>query len=180
MILVSESGEVDGAKPLSGDPALRDVALDAAKRWKFKPFLKNGNPVPAVAKITFRFGAESEPTDNNEPTSWIVKSQVSNASVMPSAVRVSQGVTQGLLVKKVAPNYPKAARKARIEGSVILAAVISREGVIKDIKVVSGPPELVDAAVDAVRQWVFRPYIFINRPIEVDTQITINFALSGG
>lgn len=97
----------------------------------------------------------------------------------PQRVRVSQGVTQGLLIRKVAPPYPPLARQARIQGSVLLQAVISKDGSIEGLKVISGPPMLVQSAIEAVKQWKYKPYILNGEPVEVDTQITVNFTLGG-
>jgi len=95
-------------------------------------------------------------------------------------VRLEQGVTRGLLIKKVNPEYPKKARKERIQGTVVLHAKISAEGNIADLSVVSGDPLLVKSAVKAVKQWKYKPYLREGKPVEVDTEIRVNFALSGG
>jgi protein TonB len=87
---------------------------------------------------------------------------------------------EGNLIERVQPEYPMLARQARIQGSVVLRAVISREGRIKDLKVVAGHPMLVQAAMEAVRQWRYRPYLLNNEPVEVETQVTVNFTLGGG
>jgi periplasmic protein TonB len=98
----------------------------------------------------------------------------------PQRVRVSQGVTQGLLIHKVQPSYPPLARQARIQGSVVLQAVISKDGAIENLRLVSGHPMLAPAAIDAVKQWRYKPYILNGEPVEVETQITVNFTLAGG
>ena len=98
----------------------------------------------------------------------------------PQRVRVSQGVTQGLLLRKVQPAYPPLARQARIQGSVLLQAEISKDGSIENLHLISGHPMLAPAAIEAVKQWKYRPYILNGEPVEVDTQITVIFSLSGG
>ena len=98
----------------------------------------------------------------------------------PQRVRVSQGVTQGLLIKRVEPPYPPLARQARIQGSVVLQAEISKDGTIENLHLVSGHPMLAPAAIEAVKQWRYRPYILNGEPVEVETQITVNFTLAGG
>lgn len=102
------------------------------------------------------------------------------ASPAPVArpVRISH-VSEGDLVRKILPVYPPLARSARIQGQVILQAVISKQGAIENLKVVAGHPMLVQAAIDAVRQWRYRPYVLNNEPVEVETQITVNFSLAG-
>jgi protein TonB len=86
---------------------------------------------------------------------------------------------EGNLLHRVEPVYPPLAKTARIQGSVVLVAVISKAGTIDNLHAVSGPPMLVPAAVAAVSQWRYRPYILNSEPIEVETQITVNFLLSG-
>src|SRR4029077_1068909 len=87
---------------------------------------------------------------------------------------------EGNVIYKVQPVYPPLARSARIQGAVVIRAVISRSGTIENLQTLSGPPMLVGAALDAVRQWRYRPYILNGDPVEVETQVTVNFSLSGG
>lgn len=98
----------------------------------------------------------------------------------PQRVRVSQGVSQGLLIRKVNPTYPPLARQARIQGTVILRAVISKDGSIENLQLVSGHPMLAPAAIEAVKQWRYKPYLLNGEPVEVDTEVQVNFTLSGG
>jgi protein TonB len=86
---------------------------------------------------------------------------------------------EGSLIRRVQPVYPPLARTARIQGPVVLVALISKAGTIEDLHAISGPPMLVRAAVEAVSQWRYRPYILNSEPVEVETQITVNFLLSG-
>lgn len=88
-------------------------------------------------------------------------------------------MNEGNLVRKIQPAYPALARSARIQGKVVLQAVISKQGTIENLTVLTGHPMLVPAAIDAVRQWRYRPYILNNEPVEVETQITVNFSLAG-
>ena len=93
-------------------------------------------------------------------------------------VRISH-MSEGDLVRKILPTYPPLAHSARIQGQVVLQAVISKEGIIENLRVQAGHPMLVQAAIDAVRQWRYRPYVLNNEPVEVETQITVNFSLAG-
>ncbi len=95
-------------------------------------------------------------------------------------VPVSTGVAQGYLIRRVDPSYPRLAVLAGVQGSVILAAVISRDGRVENLRVLSGHPMLVEAALQAVQQWRYRPYYLNGEPVEVETQITVNFTLSRG
>jgi protein TonB len=94
-------------------------------------------------------------------------------------VRVSQGVFQGLNVTKVQPIYPPDARAARIQGTVVLNAIISPAGDVASLQLISGHPLLVGSAMDAVKQWKYKPYILNGKAVTVETQITVNFALTG-
>src|SRR5271166_3487124 len=98
----------------------------------------------------------------------------------PQRVRVSSGVSQGLLIKKVTPNYPPLARQARIQGKVILQAEISKEGTIQNLQLISGHAMLAPAAIEAVKQWRYKPYLLNGEPVAVETQVEVNFSLSGG
>jgi TonB family protein len=92
-------------------------------------------------------------------------------------LNISQGVSQGLLVKKVDPIYPPNAVHMRIEGSVQLMATISKTGDITDVKVLSGDQQLTRAASDAVKRWKYKPYLLNGEPVEIQTQVTVNFRL---
>jgi len=94
-------------------------------------------------------------------------------------VRVSSGVAQGLLIRQVKPQYPPLARQARVQGTVVLQAVIGKDGTVQDLRVVSGHPLLIGAAVAAVKQWLYRPYYLNGEPVTVDTQMNVNFTLAG-
>jgi protein TonB len=98
----------------------------------------------------------------------------------PQRVRVSQGVSQGNLINQVRPVYPQIAKNARIQGAVVLQAEISKGGTIENLRVISGHPMLVPAALDAVKQWRYKPYYLNGEPVAVETTITVNFTLSGG
>jgi periplasmic protein TonB len=98
----------------------------------------------------------------------------------PQRIRVSQGVTQGMILRKVQPAYPPLARQARIQGPVVLQAEIGKDGSIQNLRLISGHPMLAPAAIEAIKQWKYKPYILNGEPVEVETTITFNFTLSGG
>ncbi|MGO9210609.1 MAG: energy transducer TonB [Terriglobales bacterium] len=99
---------------------------------------------------------------------------------IPNRVRVSAGVQQGNLISQVKPTYPAIAKSARIQGAVVLQAEISKQGTIENLRVISGHPMLVQNALDAVKQWRYKPYLLNGEPVPVETTITVNFTLSGG
>ena len=106
----------------------------------------------------------------------------SNATVGTSRpaqrVRVSQGVSEGLIVSKVEPNYPALARNARIQGIVLMKAVINQTGDVVSLELISGHPLLAPAALDAVKQWKYRPYLLNGNAVNVETQVQVVFTLS--
>jgi len=109
----------------------------------------------------------------------IIGSALAVPRAAPVRVRVSQGVSQGLLIHQVKPAYPALARQARIQGSVVLQAIIAKDGTIQNLRLVSGHPMLAPAAIDAVKQWRYKPYYLNGEPVEVETVVTVNFTLSG-
>ncbi len=98
----------------------------------------------------------------------------------PKRIRVPARIAEANLVYDVAPKYPPEAGRARIEGTVVLLAVIGKDGTVEDVRVKSGLSLLAQAAIEAVKQWRYRPYLLNGEPVEVDSQITINFTLSRG
>jgi len=100
-----------------------------------------------------------------------------SATVPANRVRVSERVSQAMVVRKVQPNYPADAGAAHVQGRVVLSVLIDKDGNVESVRPVSGHPQLAPAAIDAVKQWKYRPYLLNGSPVEVDTQATINFTL---
>jgi len=189
-ISVSELGDVAGVEVISGDAVLARAAVDAAKKWKFKPFIRNGKPMAVTTKIPFDFAfsntvsdtkeaeppAQQNPAVGQAPASDQAPNQAGVAT--PQRIRVSQGVSTGLLIHKVNPIYPEEAKRARIQGTVVLQAEISKEGRIANLRLISGPEELAPAAIGAVQQWRYRPYLLMGNPVVVETTVQVNFVLS--
>lgn len=92
-------------------------------------------------------------------------------------LRVSQGVMEARLIHRVIPIYPPLARSMRVEGKVHLVGTIGKDGTMQDLKVIDGHPMLVKAAVDAVKQWVYRPTLLSGEPVDVITPIEVTFTL---
>lgn len=130
---------------------------------------------PSAAPSLSDLGVETNP----EKLAGIVSPDPVFLPPSPNAevVRVSQGGAQPLLIKRVQPTYPRQAIQARREGSVQLQATISREGKVSSVKTLVGDPLLARAAVDAVRQWQYKPYFLNGQPTEMETQVTVNFKL---
>jgi protein TonB len=138
---------------------------------------KLGPPAPNLPNIDFGPGRGSRDVPyglgNNIPV--VIPARPAATKPLPVS-----DLGEGSLIYRVQPVYPPLARQARIQGSVELRAIISKTGAIENLAVVSGHPMLVKAALEAVRQWRYRPYLLNHEPIEVETDITVNFLLSGG
>jgi protein TonB len=126
-------------------------------------------PAPSMEGIATT-GAGAPPPD-------LVSSTSSAPKPILQTMNISQGVSRGLLIKKVQPAYPTNALALRLEGAVELLATISKTGDITHVKVLSGDQQLTRAATDAVKQWKYKPYLLNGEPVEIQTQITINFKL---
>jgi TonB family protein len=187
-IVVSATGEVESAVAVSGDPILAKSAADAAMKWKFKPFIKNGKPVKVSTKLPFDFAFSDKVHDEKLPpadqTAPAAPPPVATTAgpdkpklAIPQRVRVAQGVSAGLLLYKVQPAYPPDAQQARIQGTVVLRALISKDGKVENLSLVSGHPMLAPAAIGAVQQWRYKPYLLNGQPVEVSTEVLVNFQL---
>lgn len=180
---VDEEGTVESTDIVSGDPILAKAAADAFKKWKFKPFIRGGKPVKVATELPFLFTSLGKPDEVAEKSAAEEDSATQASSSHPTEdssvkkIRVSSGVAEGQLIHKVNPIYPPEAKRKGIEGTVLLRATIGRDGVMKNVKLISGPPELADAAIGAVQQWRYRPYLLQGSPVEVETTVKITFHL---
>jgi len=102
---------------------------------------------------------------------------LSKPAAMPQRVRISQGVSKGLLVYHIDPPYPVLARQAHIQGTVVLTALIDKEGIIQNLQLISGHPLLAPAAIEAVKHWRYKPFLLDGQPVGVETTVTVNFNL---
>jgi TonB family protein len=181
-VQISKSGDVENIQLVSGHPMLAPSAIEAVKQWKYRPYLVNGEPVNVETDVTVNFTLADESPGrrvNADPIPRVFSSSPADAAqtAVPRRVRVSSGVAQGLLVSKVPPQYPHDAKGQGIQGSVVLSVTIDKEGNVANIQVVSGHPSLVPASIEAVKQWKYKPYLIDGDPVEVDTQVTVNFTL---
>jgi TonB family protein len=169
---VSDTGDVKNVRAFKSDPLLAKAVEETVSKWKFKPVISGDKAITVYATASFEFVLNDDDQSVNGVTP-----QIGPAS-HPERVRVSQGVSVGLLVYKVQPDYPAEAKLGRVQGTVVLRAVISKEGTIEKLTVVSGHPMLAPAAIDAVKQWRYKPYLLMGNPVAVDTEIQVNFTLS--
>jgi TonB family protein len=116
-------------------------------------------------------------SSSNAVLNSIVATEAPTPKPAPGSLRISQGVSQGLVVRKVAPAYSSMALQLHKEGAVELMATISKDGSVTGVKVLSGDLMLANSAVEAVKQWKYRPYLLNGEPVEIQTQITVNFKM---
>lgn len=183
-VLVSKTGAVEEVVVVNGPGELPGVAMAAVKGWKYKPYLVNGEAKEIQSSILLWFenGVGKRTLDGGTGVAGM-SGMGSNAPppvvkrAPPSgAVQVSSGVVAGLMERPiVSPVYPPEAKAAHVQGVVVMHAIISKTGEIKDLQVISGHPLLTQAAMDAVRQWRYRPYLLQGVPVEVETTINVNF-----
>src|SRR3984957_11490533 len=158
--------EVTVASAVSEPIVVRKSAPEAP-RGKVSPTIEA--PVPSITAIASGGDGGSLPN--------LLGNQSKAPAPVLQTLSISQGVSQGLAIKKTQPLYPPSALRMRIEGPVQLLATISKKGDISAVKILSGDPSLARAAVDAVKQWKYKPYMLDGSPVEIQTQITVNFKL---
>lgn len=151
--------------------------LDSSRFMQPRYIPSNLSPVgPAEPPPIVPFGNPNAP-DSSHAIADLNAHPV--APVRAERTRVSQGVMEGALMNPVQPVYPRPAIMMHLEGTVLLRAIISRTGTVENLQVIQGSPFLSQAAIDAVRQWHYRPYRLNNEPVEVETQILVKFTLAG-
>ena len=168
----------------SNSPLIR-IAVDpepAAKKPDSAPILVKSSTAMTKTQTQAEESAPPLPSSlnaapaNDSNLSGLMSAASSNLPKLSLAtLKISQGVSQGLLIKRVQPKYPPSALAVHAEGAVQIEATINKEGNVVNPKVLSGNPALARSAVDAVRQWRYKPYYLDGTPVEIQTQITINF-----
>jgi TonB family protein len=169
-VIIGENGRVISAKAVSGHPALRSAAEDAASKWVFKPTEAGGKPVQVKGTLSFVF--------NHPPPPASVPPAVETGAETSKKITVSGGVLQGKATHRVQPPYPPIAKAARASGAVQVQVTISTIGEVIEANVISGHPLLRDAALQAARQWLFKPTELSGVPVKVQGILTFNFTLN--
>jgi len=183
----SASDDSQSSKPSSTKPSISTSSEAGKTAAAAKPAA-----APLVVKGGTAGAAHAAPAAPDAPAPSMMGSAATGAGAPPpdlvsgagsapkpilQTLNISQGVSRGLLMKKVTPVYPKTALSMRIEGAVEWQATISKTGDITHVKVLSGDQQLTRAAADAVKQWKYKPYLLNGEPVEIQTQITVNFKL---
>jgi len=141
---------------------LDQKAIEAVQQWRFKPGLKDGKPVPVSANIEVNFRLpQSDPIAGVAPPS--------------RPVTVGGAVMDSRVVQRVPPVYPPNARTARVQGTVQVSVTVGPDGRVQDVQPLSGPAMLTQAAIQAVAQWVYQPFLLNGQPVSVQTTANVNF-----
>ncbi len=153
--IIGKDGHIESLVVVSGNELLAAAALDAVKTWTYRPYMLNGEPTEVDTTITVNFNLSEGPRSRPEN----------------GPLRISGGVMRGLLEHEVAPVDPTGGEAS---GTVVLHAMIGNDGHVESLAVLTGPEVLQKAALDAVKQWTYRPYLLNGRAVEVETTITVN------
>jgi TonB family protein len=205
--IIGKDGTVEDLQFVSGPPLLLKSAMDAVKQWQYKPTLLMGEPVRVDTTISVVYQLDvknrnnaaesSEPPgaadSSAEPAGDTSRDAAKDASASqdaasvsvpanppaPKPIRMRLGGTVALanLVHRVSPVYPQSAKDEHIQGTVLLHAVIALDGTIQTLEYVSGPAELMDSAMNAIKQWRYKPTLLNGQPVEVDTTIAVVYTL---
>jgi len=205
--IIGKDGTVEDLQFVSGPPLLLKSATDAVMQWQYKPTLLMGEPfrVDTTISVVYQLRVKnpnnaaesSEPRgtvdSSAEPAGDTSRDAAKDASASqdaasvsvpanppaPKPIRMRLGGTVALanLVHRVSPVYPQSAKDEHIQGTVLLHAVIALDGTIQTLEYVSGPAELMDSAMNAIKQWRYKPTLLNGQPVEVDTTIAVVYTL---
>jgi len=179
-------GVNDQSTQTSFDQRVTDAAVKAVRQWVFKPYLLNGEPkeVESFVRLPYNFSRQN-PSQSETPKAASplpsspspAPSPTPEAGPKPMKLRVSPGVAESLISHKVQPKYPREAKEKRIEGDVVIKIVIGRDGEVKSLEGSHGESILMQAAMEAIRQWKYKPCLLDGQPVEVESQVKISFHL---
>ncbi len=161
--VLGKDGKVKAARAVdSPEPILAQAALDAVRQWEYEPFVSAGGCREVMFTVTVRFVLR----DGDKKA----------AGVAPTRLEASQ---KPKLVKKVLPVYPEAAKKERVQAAVVLEVRTDEQGKVRDLRVTSDTPQILNqAAMDAVRQWEYEPFVKDGKAVPVAFTVTVTFALN--
>ena len=160
-VQIDERGLVSDSHVVSGPEALQQAALTAVRQWTFSKDAR----LPANTEVTISFRVDEGTAQGFPPTDGVQR------------IRVGGNVQSTNLITKIPPMYPPEAKRDRVQGRVRLNVLIGEDGSVKDVVLIEGEPVLADAAIPAVRQWIYNPTLLNGQPVEVVTQVDVNFTL---
>jgi TonB family protein len=153
---IDKDGRVNTARTLRGDPLLAQAAEEAVLQWIYRPTMLDGTPVEAQTQVFVNFMGEAA------------------AATLPSSAPPAGAFQPAVLILRKEPIHPDGDLQG-LGGTVLFQARVGLDGRLSNIRVTDGPAELVPAALEAVKQWVYRPAAMNGQPMEADTQIALKF-----
>jgi TonB family protein len=187
---VDPRGDVGDVHAVEGEnSASLPVLIASISRWKFAPAIDGNTPVAASGKVLlikgedqFRYEVASAFRDSGrpDPKARVPSTNTSSppvVSVVPLKIRLEADEASKQLVHRVAPTYPRGAKVAGIEGTVVVEITIGVDGSVTDVREITGPAELIHAAVAAIQQWRYKPTMYRGHPCQVTTEVEIRFKL---
>jgi TonB family protein len=178
---ITAQGKVTNIKVIHGLPQLINSAVHAVSQWEYEPYRIDGVATPVTTRLVVHFNILKKTPEADAPP----QAESSNPPPMPrpilppppqGVIRISGRVMESMLDKKVEPIYPTDSIAVDARGMVAVLATIDKSGEVIDAQAVSGPGRFRDAAVDAVKQWRYRPYLVDGEAVSVQTTVTLNFA----
>lgn len=166
--IIGTDGKIQQLVALTGPEELRASALDAVQRWTYLPYEISGRPIAVDTTITVSYNMGREPDSRADRSSL-------NLTTGEETIELPADANELRKVKKIAAAYPQNAREQGIAGNVSLSITISKDGHVETADVICGPAPLRDAAVEAVRQWVYPPYKVKGECKRVHTVVTVSF-----
>ncbi|HNX98700.1 MAG TPA: energy transducer TonB, partial [Candidatus Aminicenantes bacterium] len=162
---------------LRGHPELNEAALMAVKQWVYEPYIVYGQPQPVVFTVTVCFSLDKDKDRGDKDVKSVPPSPAARILANKPPVRVA-GTHRPKKIKDAVPIYPAKALKEKIAGVVVVEASTDIYGRVRALRVISGHPELDQAALDAVKQWVYEPYRIDGKPMPVVFTVTVCFSLN--
>jgi TonB family protein len=168
-VRIDERGKVENVDVVRSIPLLDQAAVDAVRKWEYEPLRYDGKIVKAEFAVALRFSGDGLSVE--------VSSHQIPAGFLAGAVRVEEDVARRLLLKYVDPEYPEIARQARVEGFVVLGVLVNETGLVENVTVMRSIPLLDQAAIEAVRHWIYRPPVMNGAPCKIAFVVSLRFQL---
>jgi TonB family protein len=179
-IRIDELGNVTDAHVKSGHPLFAQSSLEAVKQWKFRPYLVNGAPVPVETTVLIAFRLSDQghaPPVPEGVTPCAVAMATTEKGAEFKGPQMVRKQLEERLIARVDPPYPQFAKIAHIQGDVVLYVRIDKQGHVAKLSALGGHPILVQAALDAVKQWTYKPYEVSGEAVAVESIIRVQFRM---
>ena len=176
---IDEQGNVADAQVKSGHPFFGPASLDAVRQWKYRPYLVHDSPVrfETTALIAYRFSGSNNIPSINMPVSVVAMSLADRAPTDSRLLQLGSNQLEKILVNRIEPQYPEMAKNQHIQGDVVLYVRVDKQGHVASVNAVSGRNVLLQAAIDAVHQWTYKPFEVRGETVEVEGTVLLPFRI---